>query len=67
VRHLNEALGLFLIGAFLMIIFAALVVRWLLARKEKRKSRGAGYHIDISRKPSDGEAGERLGSPRDRR
>ena len=66
-RHLNDALGMFLLATALMIVFAVVVVKLLLARKERRKSRGAGYHIDITSRPVDGEDGDRLGSHRDRR
>jgi hypothetical protein len=67
VRHLNDALGMFLAGTALMIVFAIVVVKLLLARKEKRKSRGAGYHIDITTPRADREDGDRLGRHRDRR
>jgi hypothetical protein len=67
VRHLNDALGMFLFATALMLVFAAVIVKLLLARKERRKSRGAGYHIDITSQPAERKDGDRLGSHRDRR
>ena len=46
-RHLNEGLIVIMVGLLIMAAVAALTVRWLLARKEKRKHRGNAHWIDI--------------------
>jgi hypothetical protein len=47
VRHLNDFLVLVMVGLLIMTVAAVLTVRWLLARKQKRKSRGNAHWIDI--------------------
>ena len=46
-RHLNDLLVFVMAGLLIMTVAAILTVRWLLARKEKRKHRGNAHWIDI--------------------
>lgn len=61
-RHLNDGLVLAMVGLLIMAVAAALTVRWLLARKQKRKSRGNAHWIDIGARADERDTRSRLGS-----
>lgn len=61
-RHLNDGLLLAMFGMLVMLCVAAATVRWMLLRKQKRKSRGSAHWIDVGARPEAGTPRSRLGS-----
>ena len=53
-RHLNNALTIYLLVTAVMIVVSGLTVRYVLWRKQKRKHRGRSHEIDMfRRRPGD--------------
>lgn len=61
-RHLNDGLLLAMFGMLVMLCVAAATVRWMLLRKQKRKSRGNAHWIDVGARSDADATRSHLGS-----